>query len=99
MDSPWTGDGLVVDCLPGVHEALFPFPAPQETKSPCSEDDSSRDSGTAQSMYRVRKCWQVLQVAKDRSDGLRIQTLFCRRKLIPIALNDLFFMVNWNYMF
>lgn len=45
--------------------ALFPFPAPQETKSPCSEDDSSRGSGTTQSMYRVRKCWQVVQVAKD----------------------------------
>lgn len=65
MDSAWTGDGLVVDCLPGGHEALFPFPAPQETKSLCSEDDSSGDSGTTRSMYRARKCWQVVQVAKD----------------------------------
>lgn len=45
MDSTRTGDGLVVDCLP-VCMRPFPFPAPQETKSPCSEDDSSRDSGT-----------------------------------------------------
>lgn len=66
MDSTRTGDGLVVDCLP-VCMRPFPFPAPQETKSPVVKTTAVEtvaprrvcvESGSAGRLFRWQKTMQ-----------------------------------------